>query len=231
METNELNERLSHLRHLIEAEAFEDCLSQATALLDEFYGVPLVHYAAAVCLFKTNRVTEATMHLEIAASKFKISSKSTVEELGQLTAIGGLLSRTGSFPHVIPLITNNLDRIKWPTDDLSALKELVNICMTVESPDTCLEVLAHAFNTYDGSELVPEYLLLTATAAHACDDIELEFESYIKALELDPKNVKIHSRISRFLGGKNVGISRVTTLNLCRKLIRRFKRARSPKTF
>jgi len=200
MEINALNEKLNHLRSLIEADAFEDCLSQATDLLDKFYGIPSLHYAIAVCLFKTNRVTDATMHLEIAASKFKISSKSNIEELEQLISIAGLLARTGAFAHILPLVTNNLDRIKWPTDDLSVLKELVNICMTVESPDTSLKVLECAFNTYDGSELIPEYLLVTAMAAHACDDVELEFECYIKALELDPGNVKIHSRISRFLG-------------------------------
>ena len=105
-----------------------------------------------------------------------------------------------NFPHVIPLITNNLRQIKWPIDDFSILKELVNICMTVESPETSFEILNHAFETYNKTNFVPEYLLITAMAAHACDDEELEFESYIKALELDPKNAKIHSRISRFLG-------------------------------
>ena len=200
MHTHEINERLHHLRSLIEAEAFEECLSQGTELLDRFYGVPSLHYAVAVCLFKTARLTESTMHLEIAASKFKLSSRSNIDELEQLISISGLLVRTGVFAQVVPLIKNNLDQIKWPTGDLSVLRELVNICMTVEAPDTCLEVLESAFNTYDRSELIPEYLLLTATAAHACDNLELEFESYIKALELDPGNVKIHSRISRFLG-------------------------------
>ena len=200
METHELNERMHRLESLIEAEAFEEALSQGIDLLDRFYGVPVLHYAIALCLLKTDKVTEATMHLEIAASKFEFAGRANIDELDQLIAIASLLARTGAFAHIIPLIKRNLDQIEWPADDLSVLKELVNICMTVESPDICLEVLAHAFNTYDGSELVPEYLLVTAMAAHACDDLELEFESYIKALEIDPGNAKIHSRISRFLG-------------------------------
>ena len=73
MEINELNERLPHLQGLIEAEKFTDCLSEAIVLLDKFYGVPSLHYAIAICLFKTNALAEATMHLEIAASKFKLT--------------------------------------------------------------------------------------------------------------------------------------------------------------
>lgn len=202
MNTIDINERMNHLRALIEAEAFDDCLKEGIDLLDRFYGNPLLHYAIAVCFFNTNKITESTMHLEAAAVKFKLSDQSNPDELRQLTAIAGLLSRTGNFAHVIPLIQSNLRQINWPIDNFSILTELVNICLTVESPETSFEILNHAYETYNKTNFVPDYLLLTAMAAHACDNEELEFESYIRALELDPGNAKIHSRVSRFLGRK-----------------------------
>jgi len=90
--------------------------------------------------------------------------------------------------------------IRWPKDSIFALSEMVNICMTAESEETALILLEHAFETYLDSEFFTDYLLTTAIAAHATDNRDLEFESYIKALEIDPGNSKIHSRISRFLG-------------------------------
>ena len=198
--TDELNKELQTLRSLIDNKAYEDCLQRGLELADRFYGSPLVHYAIAVCLFETGRIGDATMHLEIAASKFKLSNKSSSEELGQLIAIAGLLARTGHFAHVIPMITENLKLIRWPKDSIFALSEMVNICMTAESEETALILLEHAFETYLDSEFFTDYLLTTAIAAHATDNRDLEFESYIKALEIDPGNSKIHSRISRFLG-------------------------------
>ena len=197
---NELNRELQTLRSLIDIKAYEDCLQRGLELADRFYGSPLVHYAIAVCLFETGRIGDATMHLEIAASKFKLSNKSSSDELGQLIAIAGLLARTGHFAHVIPMITENLKLIRWPKDSIFALSEMVNICMTAESEETALILLEHAFETYLDSEFFTDYLLTTAIAAHATDNRDLEFESYIKALEIDPGNSKIHSRISRFLG-------------------------------
>ena len=197
---DELNRELQTLRSLIDNEAYEDCLQRGMELADRFYGSPLLHYAIAVCLFETNRIIDASMHLEIAATKFKISNKSTIQELEHLTAISGLLARTGSFAHVVPMITKNLQLIRWPIDDISPLSEMVNICMTAESEETALVLLEHAFETYLDSEFFTDYLLTTAIAAHATDNRDLEFESYIKALEIDPGNSKIHSRISRFLG-------------------------------
>jgi len=198
--TDELNKELQTLRSLIDNKAYEDCLQRGLELADRFYGSPLVHYAIAVCLFETGRIGDATMHLEIAASKFKLSNKSSSDELGQLIAIAGLLARTGHFAHVIPMITENLKLIRWPKDSIFALSEMVNICMTAESEETALILLEHAFETYLDSEFFTDYLLTTAIAAHATDNRDLEFESYIKALEIDPGNSKIHSRISRFLG-------------------------------
>jgi len=197
---NELNRELHTLRSLIDIKAYEDCLQRGLELADRFYGSPLVHYAIAVCLFETDRIGDATMHLEIAASKFKLSDKSSSDELGQLIAIAGLLARTGHFAHVVPMITENLKLIRWPKDSIFALSEMVNICMTAESEETALILLEHAFETYLDSEFFTDYLLTTAIAAHATDNRDLEFESYIKALEIDPGNSKIHSRISRFLG-------------------------------
>ena len=198
--TDELNKELQTLRSLIDNKAYEDCLQRGLELADRFYGSPLVHYAIAVCLFETGRIGDATMHLEIAASKFKLSNKSSSDELGQLIAIAGLLARTGHFAHVVPMITENLKLIRWPKDSIFALSEMVNICMTAESEETALILLEHAFETYLDSEFFTDYLLTTAIAAHATDNRDLEFESYIKALEIDPGNSKIHSRISRFLG-------------------------------
>ena len=198
--TDELNKELQTLRSLIDIKAYEDCLQRGLELADRFYGSPLLHYAIAVCLFETGRIGDATMHLEIAASKFKLSDKSSSDELGQLIAIAGLLARTGHFAHVVPMITENLKLIRWPKDSIFALSEMVNICMTAESEETALILLEHAFETYLDSEFFTDYLLTTAIAAHATDNRDLEFESYIKALEIDPGNSKIHSRISRFLG-------------------------------
>ncbi|WP_339334093.1 hypothetical protein, partial [uncultured Maricaulis sp.] len=118
-----------------------NCLQRGLGLLECFHGSPLVHYAIAVCLFETNRVSDATMHLEIAATGFKLSDQSGIEELGQLTAIAGLLARTGYFAHVIPMIKNNLKSIKWPKDSISFLTEMVNICITAESSETGLILL------------------------------------------------------------------------------------------
>jgi len=196
----ELTNELQQLKSLIEIKDYENCLQRGLGLLECFHGSPLVHYAIAVCLFETNRVSDATMHLEIAAAGFKLSDQPGIDELGQLTAIAGLLARTGYFAHVIPMIKNNLKAIKWPKDSISFLTEMVNICMTAESSETGLILLEHAFDTYLDSELFTDYLLTTAIVAHATDNRDLEFESYIKALEIDPGNSKIHSRISRFLG-------------------------------
>ena len=197
---DELNKELQTLISLIDVKAYEDCLQRGLELADRFYGSPLLHYAIAVCLFETGRSGDATMHLEIAASKFELSSKSSSDELGQLIAIAGLLARTGHFAHIIPMIKNNLKSINWPKDNIFSLTEMVNICMTAESAETGLVLLESAFDTYIDSELFTDYLLTTAIAAHATDNRDLEFESYIKALEIDPGNSKVHSRISRFLG-------------------------------
>lgn len=197
---DEFSNKLQQLKLLIESGAYEDCLVMAIGLLDRFHGAPLLHYAIAVCFFETNRVSDATMHLEIAATKFKLTDASGNDHLGQLVAIAGLLARTGYFAHLAPMIKNNLKFIKWPNDSIVHLKELINICMTAETPETGLTLLDHAFEYYVESEFFTEYLLVTATIAHATDNRNLEFETYIKALELDPGNSKIHSRISRFLG-------------------------------
>jgi len=204
MDTNrsqdKLSIELSRIKSLIEEKAYEDGLNKALTLIDQFHGSAILHYAIAVCLYELNRLNDATIHIEFAASVFRLSEESDRDELGQLTAISGLLARTGHFGHVIPLITRNLNSIHWPVDDTAILRELVNVCMTAESAETGLKILDHAFETYSNSELFVDYLLTTALVAHATDESDLEFESYIKALELDPGNPKIHSRISRFLG-------------------------------
>jgi len=200
MNSNQFSIELQALKALLEAKQYEDCLEKGLKLVDDFYGTPMLHYAIAYCLLETKRVSDSTMHLEIAAAKFRLSKNSLDEELQQLTAIAGLLARTGHFAHVLPLIENNLKFIKWPRDTIASLTEIVNICMTVESPETSLKILDHAFETYLDSEFYIDYLLITAVTAHAIDNLDLEFETYIKALELDPGNSKIHSRVSRFLG-------------------------------
>ena len=198
--SDELSTELEQLRLLLEAKAFDNCLKRGLALVDRFYGSPLLHYAIAACLFETQHVTDATMHLEIAATKFSLSPTPDENELVHLTAVAGLLVRTGHFAHLIRMINNNLKLIRWPSDNVDFLNGLVNICMTAESNDTALALLDKAFDTYSDSSLFAEYLLITAMVAHASDNTDLEFESYIKALELEPGNAKIHSRISRFLG-------------------------------
>jgi len=198
--SNQLSGALNAIRSLIVTKDYDEALEKSIALLHDHANAPLLHYVIAVCLFETNRISDATMHLEIAAAKFELSDQPESEELEQLTAIAGLLARTGHFAHVIPMIQNNLKSIKWPTDSISLLTEMIAICMTAESAETGLVILEHAFETYLDSELFTDYLLATAMAAHATDNRELEFESYIKALEIDPGNSKVHSRISRFLG-------------------------------
>ena len=170
---DELNKELQTLISLIDVKAYEDCLQRGLELADRFYGSPLLHYAIAVCLFETGRSGDATMHLEIAASKFELSSKSSSDELGQLIAIAGLLARTGHFAHIIPMIKNNLKSINWPKDNIFSLTEMVNICMTAESAETGLVLLESAFDTYINSELFTDYLLTTAIAAHATDNKDL----------------------------------------------------------
>ena len=197
---NELLSELHELKALLDIKDFETCLERGLNSLDRFFGSPLLHYAIAVCLFETNRVNDATMHAETAASKFKLSDDPGVEELGQLNAIASLLARTGQFAHVIPLITKNLESINWPIDDIAPLADMCNICLIVEAPETALLLLENAFNTYSESDLFVEYLLCLAVAGQATDNSDLEFECYIKALEIDPGNPKVHSRVSRMLG-------------------------------
>lgn len=198
--STELSKGLQVIKSLVDAKVYDEALELSIGLVDKFHGTPLLHYAIAVCFFETNQMADATMHLEIAATAFELSDQSTNDELGQLVAIAGLLARTGHFAHIIPLVRSNLNRIRWPFDDISSLKELVNVCMTAEAVDVSLEILDAAFETYVESEQFTEYLLTTATVAHASGNLNLEFESYIKALELDPGNAKTHSRVSRFLG-------------------------------
>lgn len=197
---NELLSELHELKALLDIKDFETCLERGLNSLDRFFGSPLLHYAIAVCLFETNRANDATMHAETAASKFKLSDDPGVEELGQLNAIASLLARTGQFAHVIPLITKNLESINWPIDDVAPLADMCNICLIVEAPETALLLLENAFNTYSESDLFVEYLLCLAVAGQATDNSDLEFECYIKALEIDPGNPKVHSRVSRMLG-------------------------------
>jgi len=184
--SDELSTELEQLRLLLEAKAFDNCLKRGLALVDRFYGSPMLHYAVAACLFETQHVTDATMHLEIAATKFSLSPTPDENELAHLTAVAGLLVRNGHFDHLIRMINNNLKLIHWPSNNVDYLNGLVNICMTAESNDTALALLDKAFDTYSDSSLFAEYLLITAMVAHASDNTDLEFESYIKALELEP---------------------------------------------
>ena len=153
--TDELTNGIERLKSLIEAREYEKGLHQGLLLLDKFHGNPLLHYAIAVCLVETGHISEAPMHLEVAAAKFSLANQSGHEELGQLIAISSLLARTGYTANVIPLIKKNLKFIVWPNDDILALNELTNICMTAESPETSLELLEHSFETYANTNLLP----------------------------------------------------------------------------
>jgi tetratricopeptide (TPR) repeat protein len=178
-----------------------DCgLKLATQLSDEYHTNVYVQYTLALCLIHLGKANDAKAHLEMAAFLLSSSNKSKPIEVDSWLAVLRLLARTGLATTASKLMKDHYKNIHWNPESLEELKEVTKICLVLEEPSLGLQILDHAFHIYNETPLASEYLIVLATAAHAADEAELEIQTYIKALEIDPLNPKVHSKLSRFLG-------------------------------
>jgi len=184
----------------IDNQDYERGLELAMALSENYHADVYIQYTIAHCLIQLGRADDAKVHLEVAAFLFTSSQDSASIEIDSWLAILRLLARIGLTSTASKLIADHYQKVKWDPESLEKIKEVNRVCLVIEEPTLALEVLDHAFTLYSETSLASSYLILVATAAHAADKEELEIQSYIKALEVDPLNTEVHSKLSRFLG-------------------------------
>ena len=194
------NKDFEFLKILIENKDFIKGLELSQNLLDQYPTLPSVNFAVSLCLIELGRIDEASMHLEVAAYYFKLEENYTEEDLSLFTGIATLITRTGHTLNVSKFIKDNYSKIRWDSSSTKLVTELCQICLIIENPELGLEVIDHAFESFNGTDNVINLLMLVANTAHAADNRELEFEAYTRGLELDPLNPMVHNRLSRFLG-------------------------------
>lgn len=188
------------LHSLLEREDYERGLTLATQLVEEHHANWYVHYTISACLIQLDRSDSAKTHLEMAAFLFGSLRDSESFDLESWINIARLLTRTQLHSTAIKLIEDLYERAVWDPSSLGGLRELIRLCIVLEEPSLGLKILSSSFDTYNESSLITDYLILVATTAHAADDEELEIQTYIRGLEIDPLNTELHSRLSRFLG-------------------------------
>jgi len=184
----------------IDNQDYERGLDLAMGLSENYHASVYIQFTIALCLIQLGRADAAKVHLEMAAFLFASSQDSGPIEIDTWLAILRLLARTGLTSTASKLITDHYEKAQWDPESLGEIKEVNKICLVIEEPALGLQVLDHAFKLYNETSLTSEYLILVATTAHAADEEELEIQSYIKALEIDPLNTEVHSKLSRFLG-------------------------------
>ena len=195
-----LNREFQILQSLVDQKEFSKGLEVSLKLCERFPTIPSVNYGVAMCLLELGRSEEAVIHLEIGIHYFKLRPDYTEEDLGLFLGLATMLTRTGQITNVKKFIEDNHQKIRWEKHSVRLLTDLHQLCLVIEAPELCLEVINEAFPSYNESDQIIDVLMLLANAAHAADIRELEFEAYTRALELDPLNPKIHNRVSRFLG-------------------------------
>lgn len=194
------------LEGLIRKEDYKRGLELATKLSDDYHSELYIQHSIALCLVYLGRGNEAKPHLELAAFLFSSSQNSVSIDTKVWVSILQLLVRTGLTHSASNLIKEHYKKVSWDPESLAVISEVSAICLVMEEPLLSLEILEFAFDVYNNTLLTSRYLTLMATAAHAADEDELEMQAYIRALEIDPLNTEVHSRISRFLGrDKNWG--------------------------
>ena len=194
------NKEFEMLKTLIDKKDHEKGLALGLKLCEEFPTLPSINFAIALCLLELGKSEEAVIHLEMATHYFSLTSNHTEEDISLFTGLATLLTRTGKTANVSQFIRKNYEKIRWDSNSTKLITELVQVSLIIESPELGLEIINKAFSVYNRTDNVIHILMLLANTAHAADNKELEFEAYTRALELDPLNPLIHSRLSRFLG-------------------------------
>ena len=195
-----LREQFDQLRALAEKGAYEEALTIGLELSQQLPSDSEIQYATARLLYDTNRISEATVYLEVCMHHFDFNSGDSAEDVTQFLSIIGLALRTGSTASIPRFIRTHAYKIVWSEQNANQLANLVEYSIILEEPELALEILNEALSQLDGSSVVIDVLMLVATAAHAAEEEELELQTFIRALEIDPLNEKVHSRLSRVLG-------------------------------
>ena len=199
MEYLEAINQLKELDNLRASGNIDEAIAIASEIAVEFPQAPDIQYITGKLFFERGDIVQAKFHLQFCGNNINKNEAGFIE-VDDLLPVLQMLARCGDSVAANLVSQKNLKNIDFASMSFSEVKSLVELLVVIEDLDNALLILNNTYPNFDNEKEYTSFLLLMATVFQATDQLPEEFEVYQLALESDPLNEQLHSRLSRFLG-------------------------------
>ena len=199
MEYSEAIDQLGEINKLQASGNIENAIKIASEIAIQFPDAPDIQYIAGKLFYDNGDLDQAKFHLQICGLNLNTNEQGFVE-LDDLLPVLQILARCGDSVAANLVSQKNIRNLDFVAMSFPEVKSLVEILVVIENLDDALFILNSTYPNFDNKNDYTSFLLLMATVFQASDQLSEEFEVYQLALESDPLNEQLHSRLSRFLG-------------------------------